>query len=495
MRKGKAMSEVLMYKYHEMDIDISAHRRGKIDTATTFFSRDVRSAKLIINIKLNGAILDITDAEVILGFDFIAEEASKIYTTMDDDCFNIEDAVNGKCTIILPNDIYDYSGEVIGYVYVVGLPNDKEFDAGLFRTEFEESWLDRDREEIQRFYVNRFETLRTEILARAQELADRITDLEADVSGLVGPVGPRGEQGEQGIQGEQGERGERGERGEQGPQGNDGAGLSVLGSLASESDLPAVGSPGDGYIVSGDLFVWVASLGNWLNVGRIQGPQGEQGIQGERGERGDVGPVGPVGPQGAQGIQGERGERGEPGPIGPVGPQGAQGIQGERGFVGAQGPPGPQITVTNNLTSTSAAAALSANQGRVLNEAINAVNADLSARVETLETRTSTDMWTTTFRGMNITARRLGGMNFLRIDGTTTEAIALSSAVTIATLPAAFRRTFMHDIFTFFTADRTIRVQIRDNGAVSIEDFRNLATTDRITSVPTGSQPRISLPY
>lgn len=379
------MSEVLIYKYHELDMNISAVRKANVVTNTTFFSYDQRTGKKIINIKLNDAPLDLTGAEVILGFDYVEHDASKIYTS-DDDCLTIEDPVAGRCTIILPNDLYEYWGEVLVHVFV-RLPDGRSFDAGVIVTKFLESWLDRDLEELQQFYVQRFEDLRANILARAQELADRISDLEADVSQLVGPPGPQGTQGERGERGERGEQGIQGIQGIQGPPGNDGedgAGLSVLGSLASESDLPTTGNPGDGYIVSGDLFVWVASLGNWLNVGRIQGPQGEQGIQGIQGERGLQGERGERGERGEQGIQGERGEQGiqgERGEQGLQGERGEQGIQGERGFIGAQGPPGPQITVTNNLTSHSADAALSANQGRILNDSINATNANLENRL------------------------------------------------------------------------------------------------------------------
>ena len=72
-----------------------------------------------------------------------------------------------------------------------------------------------------------------------------------------------------------------------------------------------------------------------------------------KGEKGDQGP------QGIQGVQGPQGE------VGPQGPTGEQGPQGEVG---------PMPTLVDNLESTSTTEALTANQGRVLNEKHIAVN-------------------------------------------------------------------------------------------------------------------------
>lgn len=76
-----------------------------------------------------------------------------------------------------------------------------------------------------------------------------------------------------------------------GPLGNikgaTGEGLAIKGSFASEVELPAAGTTGDGYIVGGYLYVWTGAV--WENVGLIQGPQGIQGIQGPQGIQGNTG--------------------------------------------------------------------------------------------------------------------------------------------------------------------------------------------------------------
>lgn len=60
--------------------------------------------------------------------------------------------------------------------------------------------------------------------------------------------------------------------------GSDGTSVTILGSYNTLAELQAAhptGNLGDGYIVSGDLYVWNGSA--WENVGTIQGPQGDPG--------------------------------------------------------------------------------------------------------------------------------------------------------------------------------------------------------------------------
>ena len=131
---------------------------------------------------------------------------------------------------------------------------------------------------------------------------------EQGVPGPVGPVGPEGPVGPQGDQGVQGVQGEVGPIGPEGPQGDVGAGLNILGELASSSELPASGVAGDGYLIAGDLWTWDGS--SWVNVGQIRGDEGPAGPEG---------PEGPPGPQGPEGPQGEPGDDGDthvPDPLG-----------------------------------------------------------------------------------------------------------------------------------------------------------------------------------
>ena len=119
-----------------------------------------------------------------------------------------------------------------------------------------------------------------------------LEDLKGD-PGENGAEGPQGEPGENielqltetHIQWRAGEAGTwadlvalsviTGPAGPQGEQGEPGQGLVILGTLNSSGDLPVSGSLGDGYVISGDLWVWTGA--EWENVGVIQGPAGADG--------------------------------------------------------------------------------------------------------------------------------------------------------------------------------------------------------------------------
>lgn len=118
---------------------------------------------------------------------------------------------------------------------------------------------------------------------------------------MRGPQGDQGVQGLQGVDGPQGPKGDAGPTGPtgpQGPKGDQGAGIKPLGTKASEADLPATGTEGDGWIIGTDLWVWSVTDNDWINVGGFVGPTGP------------AGPTGPQGPQGTQGIQGVKGDQG-----------------------------------------------------------------------------------------------------------------------------------------------------------------------------------------
>ncbi|AVK84453.1 hypothetical protein C3943_13165 [Lysinibacillus sp. B2A1] len=113
---------------------------------------------------------------------------------------------------------------------------------------------------------------------------------------------------------DKGIQGAEGPRGLPGKDGKDGTGVNIIGGLTSEDDLPTVGTPGDAYMIGGDLYVWQDDTGSWKNVGPIQGPEGksaydlavengfvgtiEEWIESQKGETGPRGPEGPQGPPG-----------------------------------------------------------------------------------------------------------------------------------------------------------------------------------------------------
>jgi len=346
-------------KLSELTINVDANTRNNIVTSTEFFTQDIMTGRKNIKFRLGNRPLDLTGAKVLIGFEFIADNRSKIIDS-EDGSVSIESAEQGLCRLDLPNWKYDYDGRVLIHTYVK-YENGQSFDAGVIVTEFRKSWLDSELGEMDRFYVKRFEDLARELRERAEaiktEFSDTLNGLEADANSRVdgiatdlkergqnalndfqnllntgndfrGPQGEQGSQGEtgpQGIQGVQGPIGETGAqgiqgiqgiRGEQGVQGEQGTVGKILGSFDNLSDLQTAhptGNAGDMYLVDGELFAWLNET--WTKIGNIQGPQGVQGYQGPQGE------------------QGERGERGADGAIGPQGPTGPAGTTSWNGII------------------------------------------------------------------------------------------------------------------------------------------------------------------
>lgn len=169
-----------VYKLNELTIDISASSRTNIITNTTFFTMDVETAKKVINFTLNGERFDLTNATVLLGFDFVNADTSKIIDSKDGSVV-IESAEEGRCSVILPNHLYQYSGRVYIHAYIM-FDGGRSFDAGIIVTEFKESWLDSELEEMSEFYVKRFEDLAREIREHANDLQDQLNNLQTQAN-------------------------------------------------------------------------------------------------------------------------------------------------------------------------------------------------------------------------------------------------------------------------------------------------------------------------
>jgi len=213
-------------------------------------------------------------------------------------------------------------------------------------------------------------------------IAEGNTGSEADfLASLVGADGAPGPEGPEGPAGADGVAGSQGPAGADGANGADGTSVTILGLLASTGDLPGSGNtPGDGYIIAGDLHVWDGT--QWNNVGPIQGPAGitwqgswvtatdyaisdavahlaasylciadhtagaatEPDVGGSwaahwdlLAANGGTGATGAAGADGTDGAVGPEGPQGPPGADGADGASGADGVSGADGIDGADG--------------------------------------------------------------------------------------------------------------------------------------------------------------
>lgn len=80
------------------------------------------------------------------------------------------------------------------------------------------------------------------------------------------------------------------------------AGIDFHGIYDTLDDFEAAhptGSPGDAYLVAGDIYLWGDD--RWVQAGPLRGPQGPQGDPGPQGDKGDKGDPGTQGPRGPAG--------------------------------------------------------------------------------------------------------------------------------------------------------------------------------------------------
>jgi len=190
-------------------------------------------------------------------------------------------------------------------------------------------------------------------------------------SGLQGPKGDTGDKGDDGDTGQTGMTGLSPEHewdgtqlrfenpdgsfgsfvnllGPKGEDGQDGSGVTIVGSVADEGDLPDPynGNQGDMFITENDGQGYVWDGTNWIAIGQIQGPSGPAGPKGDTGDQGIPGIQGMQGAKGDKGdtgddgIQGLQGPKGDPGNTGAPGMDGTDGVDGTNGTDGVDGTDG-----------------------------------------------------------------------------------------------------------------------------------------------------------
>ena len=202
------------------------------------------------------------------------------------------------------------------------------------------------------------------------------------IQGIQGVQGPQGKQGEQGVTGPAGPQGTQGNQGPEGPQGPAGAPGKDGTSLYIEDVYPTLAALRSAYPTGnekmymveadGECYIWSETAGDWVSVGKLQGPQGPQGPAGAQGVQGPQGEQGKQGPQGEQGIQGIQGIQGNIGPEGPQGPAGTAGADGKSAY---------QTAVEAGYAGTEAAfnAALEAVPGHIADTDIHVTSEEKTA--------------------------------------------------------------------------------------------------------------------
>ena len=164
---------------NELTLNKTAQKRIDMVTNTEFFTYDQKTAKKIIHFQLEGEELDLTNANIILGFYFVNADSSFLLESADGSVV-IDEPEKGLTSVMLPNDIYAYTGQVLIHVYVE-FDNGQSLDYPAIVTDFKESWIDQELEPMAGYYIKRFEDLRQLVFQQVEELAGKFEQLERDI--------------------------------------------------------------------------------------------------------------------------------------------------------------------------------------------------------------------------------------------------------------------------------------------------------------------------
>ncbi|WP_461198564.1 hypothetical protein [Enterococcus sp. N249-2] len=164
---------------NELILNKTAQKRVDVATNTEFFTYDQNTAKKIIHFQLEGEQLDLSNANIILGFYFVNAGSSFLLESADGSVV-IEESEKGLTSVMLPNDIYAYTGQVLIHVYVE-FDNGQSLDYPAIVTDFKESWIDQELDQMADYYVKRFEDLRQLVFQRVEDLTGKFEQLEKDI--------------------------------------------------------------------------------------------------------------------------------------------------------------------------------------------------------------------------------------------------------------------------------------------------------------------------
>ncbi|SFD56270.1 protein of unknown function [Enterococcus casseliflavus] len=164
---------------NELTLNKTAQKRVDVATNTEFFTYDQKTAKKIIHFQLEGEELDLTNANIILGFYFVNADSSFLLESADGSVV-VEEPEKGLVSVMLPNALFAYSGQVLIHVYVE-FENGQSLDFPAIVTDFKESWIDQELEPMADYYVKRFEDLRKLVFHQVEELTGKFDKLEREI--------------------------------------------------------------------------------------------------------------------------------------------------------------------------------------------------------------------------------------------------------------------------------------------------------------------------
>ncbi|EPB3092468.1 BppU family phage baseplate upper protein [Enterococcus faecium] len=172
------INENQFFKIANKPIIIDTTQFEIIDNGTIFFSHDRGTAKIQLELKNGENVFPITQGSLVPVRLTFPSETAEDGIAKHDYLATIDDAVNGRASIILEKNILGYQGIINGSVYV-NLPNSQTLDtAGRFRFRVERSPIDESTPAVNDYYFNGFNWF-------VQQVSDLSEATKEDVAKLL----------------------------------------------------------------------------------------------------------------------------------------------------------------------------------------------------------------------------------------------------------------------------------------------------------------------
>lgn len=174
-----------MLKDFQVDLELSPRDNRVIQTGATYWSHDVNTAKIVVNLKRNSEpiILSSTvSVRMIMVFDDNDTQKKQVHK------MTIDDTQNGVVSLVLPKETLGFVGNVLCGVYV-NYGENQSTDNGYFTFSMRRSLIDGDFPQLENGYVSEFQTMLDYMIETAsefdnveEELNKRIDVIEKDIA-------------------------------------------------------------------------------------------------------------------------------------------------------------------------------------------------------------------------------------------------------------------------------------------------------------------------
>ncbi|MED4309155.1 BppU family phage baseplate upper protein [Bacillus paralicheniformis] len=166
----------MIYNAADLTLDINTQTKDVINTAIQFSTQDVGTARLIFTVTKNDNALSLSSA--VAKLTMIAEDGSRFDRVVD-----IVDVQQGVAQYTLSDEEIKHHGTVIAELRLI-YDGNRSVSVHKFSFLIDQSLVDTDIVPTAEYYIDDFESLKSEISTKADAMNDRITAVEDDLIGI-----------------------------------------------------------------------------------------------------------------------------------------------------------------------------------------------------------------------------------------------------------------------------------------------------------------------